>query len=122
MAFNRRSNRQKRHQSIRKKIYGTSSRPRLCVFRSEKHIYAQIVDDNLAGGGSLTLCSASSQNKDLRSVKGNTQEAAKAVGSLIAKKAREKGIEQVVFDRGGFIYHGRVQSLAEGAREAGLKF
>ncbi|QCX33852.1 50S ribosomal protein L18 [Caloramator sp. E03] len=112
--------RQIRHLRVRKKVYGTSERPRLSVYRSEKHIYAQIINDDLAN----TLVSASSLDKELRdkiSV-GSNKEAAKAVGELIAKKALEKGIKQVVFDRSGYIYHGRVKELAEAARQAGLDF
>ena len=105
----------RRHKRVRKAISGTPACPRLCVFRSLKNIYAQIIDD-VAGA---TLVSASSLELEGN---GGNKEAAKAVGELIAKKALEKGIENVVFDRGGYIYHGRVQELADGAREAGLKF
>ena len=107
----------KRHKRVRAKIFGTASRPRLCVFRSLKNIYAQIIDDE----NGTTLASASSLGKDFAQYGGN-KEAAKKVGEAIAKAAIEKGITDVVFDRGGYIYHGRVQALAEGAREAGLKF
>ncbi|MFI3114738.1 MAG: 50S ribosomal protein L18 [Clostridia bacterium] len=111
------SNKQRlrRHKRVRAKISGTATRPRLNVFRSNKNITAQIIDD-VAG---VTLVAATSQ-----SVEGNgsNKEAAKAVGALVAKLAKEKGIENVVFDRGGYVYHGRVQALAEGAREGGLKF
>jgi large subunit ribosomal protein L18 len=105
---------------IRKKISGTAERPRLSVFRSQTHIYAQVIDDD-AG---RTLVSASTLDKDLRKDKqrGADVKAAQAVGGLIARRAKEKGIEQVVFDRGGFLYHGRVKALADAAREAGLKF
>jgi large subunit ribosomal protein L18 len=106
------------HSRIRKKVAGTPERPRLAVFRSLNHIYAQVIDD----GRGHTLCAASSSEKDLRANPGGNVEAARAVGRLIAERAREKGIEQVVFDRGGYIYHGRVKGLAEAAREAGLKF
>ena len=105
----------RRHKRVRKAISGTPACPRLCVFRSLKNIYAQIIDD-VAG---VTLVSASSLELEGN---GGNKEAAKAVGELVAKKALEKGIENVVFDRGGYIYHGRVQELADGAREAGLKF
>ncbi len=105
----------RRHKRVRKAISGTPACPRLCVFRSLKNIYAQIIDD-VAGS---TLVSASSLELEGN---GGNKEAAKKVGELIAKKALEKGIENVVFDRGGYIYHGRVQELADGAREAGLKF
>lgn len=107
----------KRHARVRGKISGTAERPRLNVYRSENNIYAQIIDD-VAG---CTLCSASSVEKGFEGNGGNA-EAAKKIGSLIAERALKKGIEEVVFDRGGYIYHGRVQALAEGAREGGLKF
>ena len=108
--------RQKRHIRVRGKISGTAARPRLDVFRSAKHIYAQVIDDEQG----VTLASASSMDKDFNAYGGNV-EAAKKVGENIAKKCLEKGITEVVYDRGGFVYHGRVQALAEGAREAGLK-
>ena len=111
-----RSQRIKRHARVRGKISGTAERPRLSVFRSEKNIYAQIIDD-VAGN---TLVAASSVEKDFGP--GSNKEAARKVGKLIAERAIAKGIEEVVFDRGGYIYHGRVQELAEGAREGGLKF
>ena len=101
---------------FRGKISGTAERPRLDVFRSAKHIYAQVIDD-VQG---VTLASASSMDKDFNAYGGNV-EAAKKVGEAIAKKCLEKGITEVVYDRGGFVYHGRVKALAEGAREAGLK-
>ena len=107
----------RRHLRVRKKVSGTSERPRLAIFRSEKNIYAQIIDDISA----TTLVAASSLDKEFEGV-GSNKEAAKLVGQLIAKKALEKGIKEVVFDRGGFVYHGRIQNLAEGAREAGLEF
>ena len=106
----------KRHARVRGKISGTAERPRLSVFRSEKNIYAQIIDD-VAGN---TLVAASSVEKDFGP--GSNKEAARKVGKLVAERALQKGIEEVVFDRGGYIYHGRVQELAEGAREGGLKF
>ncbi len=106
-----------RHRRVRGKISGTPERPRLNVFRSAKHIYAQLIDD-VAG---VTLASASSMDKDFEGFGGN-KDAAKKVGNAIAKRALEKGISEVVFDRGGYIYHGRVKELAEGAREGGLKF
>lgn len=110
----------KKHNRMRNKIQGTAQRPRLSVFRSEKHIYAQIIDD-MTG---TTLVAASTVEKDIKaSVKATSNvEAAAAVGTAIAKKAAAKGIEEVVFDRGGFLYHGRVKALAEAAREAGLQF
>ena len=108
------------HARIRKKLAGTSSRPRLAVFRSQAHIYAQVIDDE----DGKTLAAASSVDKDLRakSKSGANVAAAKAVGALIATRAKEKGIEAVVFDRGGFQYPGRIKALADAAREAGLKF
>ncbi len=106
----------RRHRRVRGKISGTAERPRLDVFRSAKHIYAQVID---AVQG-VTLASASSMDKDFNAYGGNI-EAAKKVGEAIAKKCLEKGITEVVYDRGGFVYQGRVQALAEGAREAGLK-
>ena len=111
-----RGQRIKRHARVRGKISGTAERPRLSVFRSEKNIYAQIIDD-VAGN---TLVAASSVEKDFGP--GTNKEAARKVGKLIAERAVAKGIEEVVFDRGGYIYHGRVKELAEGAREGGLKF
>ena len=114
----RKANREKRHLRVRKKISGTPERPRLSVYRSEKNIYAQIIDDV----NSVTLVSASTLDKDLNLKIGGNKESAKLVGELIAKRALEKGISEVVFDRGGYVYHGRIQSLAEAAREAGLKF
>ena len=109
--------RQKRHLRVRNHIAGTAARPRLNVFRSLKNIYAQIIDDEKG----VTLVSASSKEKGFSQYGGNV-EAAKAIGAAVAKKALEKGITEVVFDRGGYIYHGRVAALAEAAREAGLKF
>ncbi len=104
-------------ERIRGKVHGTAERPRLAVFRSLKHIYAQVIDD--ASG--RTLVSASSSEKD-SSAKGANAAAAKAVGALIAKKAKDKGIDRVVFDRGGYLYHGNIKALADAARENGLKF
>ena len=114
------ADRLKRHERVRSKISGTPERPRLCVFRSLSHIYAQIIDD-VAGN---TLVSCSTLDKAVaESVKELTKkEAAKVVGTEIAKRALEKGITEVVFDRGGYIYTGRVECVADGAREAGLKF
>jgi large subunit ribosomal protein L18 len=105
---------------IRKKLSGTTARPRLAVFRSQSHIYAQVIDDDLG----RTLCAASSLDKDLRAKakRGATVAAAKSVGALIAERAKEKGVQAVVFDRGGFQYHGRIKALADAAREGGLKF
>lgn len=107
----------KRHGRIRNKIGGTAARPRLSVFRSARHIYAQLIDDD-AGA---TLAAASSLEKDFEG-NGSNKDAARKVGAMLAEKAKQKGIENVVFDRGGYIYHGRVKELAEGAREGGLKF
>lgn len=107
----------KRHARVRGKISGTAECPRLDVFRSNSNIYAQLIDD-VKG---VTLASASTTEKDFEGAKGN-KEAARKVGQLIAKRALDKGIECCVFDRGGYIYHGRVLELAEGAREGGLKF
>ncbi|MFY0544883.1 50S ribosomal protein L18 [Brevibacillus sp. H7] len=110
--------RKKRHLRIRKRLFGTAVRPRLNVFRSSKHIYAQLIDDTTGH----TLAAASSLDKELGLKNGANVEAAAAVGSLIAKKAQEKGLTEVVFDRGGYLYHGRIKALAEAAREAGLQF
>ena len=112
--------RRRRHIRVRKKVNGTTQRPRLNVYRSLKHIYAQVIDDSCG----CTLVAASTLDKELKdSVEfGGNKQAAQEVGKLIAKKAIEKGIKTVVFDRGGCIYHGRVKALAEAAREAGLEF
>ena len=111
---------QKRHKSIRTTLSGTSEYPRLAVYRSTKHIYAQIIDDEK----NVTLASASSNDKELREglKHGGNIDAAKAVGTAVAEKALKAGIKSVVFDRGGFLYHGRVAALADAAREAGLEF
>ena len=114
---NTKAQRVRRHQRVRGKISGTAERPRLSVFRSENNIYAQIIDDV----NGVTLASASSLDKAIEGYGGNVT-AASAVGKLIAERALAKGIENVVFDRGGYLYHGRVQALAEGAREGGLEF
>ncbi len=114
---NRKLERERRHVRVRRKVTGTSERPRLSVYRSEKNIYAQIIDD-VKG---VTLASASSLGKDFEGSSWN-KDAASKVGTEIAEKAKAAGIEKVVFDRGGYIYHGRVQALAEAAREAGLEF
>lgn len=120
MAFNRKESRQRRHQRIRKRIKGTPDRPRLCVFRSNHHIYAQVIDDTQHH----TLISASSLEPELRSSlpSGGNCDASIAVGRLIAQRSLENGIQQVVLDRGGNLYHGRIQALADAAREAGLSF
>jgi large subunit ribosomal protein L18 len=109
-----------RHARVRKSMSGTPERPRLCVFRSSKNIYAQIIDDTTGN----TIAAASSLDKDIREkmAYGGNKEAAKVVGEQVARRALEKGIDTVSFDRGGFLYHGRVKELADGAREAGLKF
>ena len=114
------ANRLQRHKRVRRKITGTTQRPRLCVFRSSNNIYAQIIDD----ANRVTLTAASSLDAEVKGAvnHGGNKEAAKMVGEMIDKRAIEKGITEVVFDRGGYLYHGRVQVLAEAAREAGLKF
>jgi len=109
--------REARHRRVREKISGTPERPRLNVFRSTKHIYAQVIDDV----NGVTLASASSLSKDFEGNGGNV-DGARKVGQMIAKNAMDKGITEVVFDRGGNIYHGRIKELAESARESGLKF
>ena len=114
---NKNAMRLKRHVRVRGKISGTPERPRLNVFRSNANIYAQIIDDV----NGVTLVSANTLDKEFEGATGNI-EAAKKVGALVAERAKAKGIEEVVFDRGGYIFHGRVAALAEGAREAGLKF
>ena len=120
-SLSRKTQTQKRHKRLRRYLNGDSRRPRLAVFRSNNHIYAQVIDD-LA---QVTLCSASTIDKELRDkVEKSTSNcsSSSAVGSLVAQRAIKKGIQEVVFDRGGKIYHGRVKALAEAAREAGLKF
>ena len=116
----RRLARERRHRRVRKVVRGTPERPRLCVFRSARHIYAQIIDDD-AG---RTMVTASTLSKDLPKAEAHVKksEAAKAVGTLVAEKALAAGIQQVVFDRGGFVFHGRLKALATAAREKGLKF
>jgi large subunit ribosomal protein L18 len=117
MSTKTRSNmRQVRHQRLRKRVAGTSERPRLAVFRSLKHIYAQIIDDSTG----TTIAAASSQEAELTS--GGNRDGAKQVGAKLAERAKEKGVQSVVFDRGGFRYQGRVAALADGAREGGLEF
>ena len=117
---NRKEKTQKRHQSIRIKLSGTTETPRLAVYRSTKHIYAQLIDDVKH----VTIASASSIDKELKEKlsHGGNIESAKAVGEAIAKKALKAGVKEVVFDRGGFLYHGRIAALADAAREAGLNF
>ena len=116
--LSRNDRRVKRHKRVRKNLTGTPEKPRLCVFRSNKNISCQIIDDV----NHTTLCAASSLDKDLGIEYGGNKDAAKKVGEAIAKKAIAKGIEEVAFDRAGFLYHGRVKELADGAREGGLKF
>jgi large subunit ribosomal protein L18 len=119
-SYDRKAVRKKKHLVVRKKLAGTAERPRLNVFKSLSHIYAQIINDETG----VTLAAASTLDPQLKDkvASGGNIEAARQVGELVAKKAMEQGIEQVVFDRGGYIYHGRVAALAEAAREAGLKF
>ena len=114
---NRKLERERRHKRVRTKISGTAECPRLCVYRSNSNIYAQVIDDTKG----ITLVSASTLDKEVKTKKSN-KEAAKEVGTLVAKRAIEKKIKNVVYDRGGYIYHGIVKELAEAAREAGLEF
>ncbi len=118
--YSRNERRLARHARVRKNVFGTPARPRLCVYRSLKNISAQIIDDV----DGKTLVAASTLDKEIKAQVGygGNKAAAKIVGEAVAKKALEKGIDTVVFDRGGYLYHGRVQELADGAREAGLKF
>ena len=120
IAHARREGRIRRHRRVRKKIHGTAARPRLAVFRSNKHLVAQLIDDD-AG---RTIAAASTADAELRSGSGSgaTVEAAARVGTLVAERAKAAGISTVVFDRGGFIYHGRIAAVADAAREAGLEF
>ncbi|MCU0529220.1 MAG: 50S ribosomal protein L18 [Cyanobium sp. Prado107] len=119
-SLSRKQQTQKRHRRLRRNLSGTSERPRLAVFRSNNHIYAQVIDDNAQS----TLCAASTVDKELRTnLKSSAScDASVAVGQLVAQRALAKGISQVVFDRGGNLYHGRVKALADAAREAGLQF
>ena len=110
--------RQKIRHGIRKKIAGTAQKPRLSVFRSNSDIYAQLIDDD----NGFTLAAASTRDKDIAAQKGTKSEKSKLVGQAIARKAKDLGLEAVVFDRGGYLYHGRVKSVADGAREGGLQF
>ncbi|KAI9133214.1 50S ribosomal protein L18 [Acaryochloris sp. CCMEE 5410] len=118
MKTTRRDATRSRHQRVRRKVVGTAERPRLAVFRSNQHIYAQVIDDSQQH----TLAAASTVESDLKSSSGATCDASTAVGKLVAERAIEKGIKAVVFDRGGNLYHGRVKALADAAREAGLEF
>jgi len=113
-----RYNRKRRHLRVRKNVKGIAEKPRLCVFRSLNHIYAQLADDTQG----RTIVSASTLDSEIKSTPNPKSENAKLVGTMLGKRAKEKGIEQVVFDRGGYKYHGRVKMLADAAREAGLKF
>jgi large subunit ribosomal protein L18 len=119
-SLSRKQQTQKRHRRLRRTLAGTAARPRLAVFRSNNHIYAQVIDDEAQS----TLCAASTLDKDLRTSlqTSATCDASVAVGQLVAKRALAKGLAQVVFDRGGNLYHGRVKALADAAREAGLQF
>ncbi|WP_085520754.1 50S ribosomal protein L18 [Tuberibacillus sp. Marseille-P3662] len=110
--------RKKRHQHVRNRIYGTAERPRLNVYRSNKHIYAQLINDDEGA----TVVASSTMDNELGLDKGGDVEAAKQVGSSLAARALEKGYETVIFDRGGYLYHGRIKALADAAREAGLQF
>ena len=118
--FSRREARERRHRRLRQRVVGTAARPRLNVYRSLHHIHAQIIDDSIGH----TLVSASSVEPELRAKLGSTgnKDAAKEIGLVLAERAKEAGITQVVFDRGGYIYHGRIAALADGAREGGLEF
>ena len=119
--LSRKQQTQKRHRRLRRNLSGTAARPRLAVFRSNNHIYAQVIDD----AAQSTLCSASTVDKELRAglkAPAGSCDASVAVGELVAKRAIAKGIQQVVFDRGGNLYHGRIKALADAAREAGLQF
>jgi large subunit ribosomal protein L18 len=115
----RRSGRIRRHRRVRKKIHGTAARPRLAVFRSNRHLSVQVIDDD----GGVTIAAASSTEADQRSAgSGSSVDAATRVGTLVAERAKAAGVEQVVFDRGGFAYHGRIAAVASAARDAGLEF
>jgi large subunit ribosomal protein L18 len=114
----RREIRLRRHRRVRRRVAGTQARPRLNVFRSSRHMYAQVIDDSRG----YTLAAASTMEADLRGGRTATVEAARKVGELVGRRALEAGVEQVVFDRGGYLYHGRVAAVAEGARATGLKF
>lgn len=116
----RKAQRVKKHRRMRKNLHGTAERPRLAVFRSLNHIYAQIINDDLG----VTLAAASSLDAEINAAEaaGGNLEGAQKVGELVAKRAQEKGVKQVVFDRGGYLYHGRIAALAQAAREAGLDF
>jgi large subunit ribosomal protein L18 len=114
----RRESRLIRHNRVRKKIHGTAERPRLSLYRSNKHIMLQVINDDLG----VTIASVSSNEASLRAAGGSTVDAAKALGKAVAERAKAAGVSKVVFDRGGYLYHGRVAAVAEAAREAGLEF
>lgn len=120
MSRTKRDMRNNRHRRVRRKVIGTTARPRLCVFRSLKHIYAQIIDDSQG----VTLVAASTAEPEIRGEVGygGNVDAARKVGEIIAKRAKDKGISKIAFDRGGYLYHGRVAALADGARAGGLEF
>ncbi len=118
IAAARRNGRIRRHRRVRKKIHGTAARPRLAVFRSNKHLSVQVIDDDKG----VTLAAASTTEADLRSASGASVDAATKVGQLVAERAKAAGITTVVFDRGGFAYHGRIAAVASAARDAGLEF
>src|SRR5579872_5934561 len=120
MAIDRGAIRRKHHLRVRRKVSGSSERPRLCVYRSLKHISAQVIDDSQG----ITIASASTMEAGLREGLSSTDntEASKRVGQLVARRAREKGVEKVVFDRAGYLYHGRIKAIADAARESGLQF
>ena len=118
MKTTRKESTRRRHARVRRRVKGTSDRPRLAIFRSNQHIYAQVIDDTKHH----TIASASTLDKDAEAKSGSTKDAATAVGKLIAERAIKKDVKQVVFDRGGKLYHGRVAALADAAREAGLQF
>jgi len=118
MKATRRESTRRRHSRVRRRVRGTTERPRLAIFRSNQHIYAQVIDDTQH----KTLAAASTLDKDAGVEAGSNKDAAKVVGKLVAERALKQNISQVVFDRGGKLYHGRVAALAEAAREAGLKF
>lgn len=120
MAKSKQESRERRHKRIRKKVSGTAGRPRLSVYRSLNHMYAQIIDD-ATGATLVAVSSLEGSMKEQKQHKGNVK-TAREVGILIAKKAIEKGVKQVIFDRGGYLYHGRVKALADAARETGLEF
>lgn len=114
----RNTTRKRRHARVRRNLFGTQERPRLNVYRSNKHIYAQLINDD----NGTTLVSASTKDKTFEATASNNMEASKLIGETIAKRAQDKGYKSVVFDRGGYLYHGRIKSLADAAREAGLEF